>query len=283
MFRDVLVSKQNPDGGWPYVQGSSRTEPTVYAILALLALGENTAVERGLAWLRKHQLGDGGWAPQAGLDESTWVTSLVAMLPPERLGESVHRRAIRWLLGNEGRETTVSNRLREWLLGNPASPEQEFPGWPWVPGTAAWVGPTSLAILALEQEHRRRASSEVASRITAGRNFLLRRVCAGGGWNHGSVRALGYESQPYPETTGVALTALRGVKTPEVMQSLQLAREFLKQCRSADAYNWLRLGLLAHGALPPSIDAPPEITYRTLTEQSLALVVSAAQKGYRLL
>ena len=37
MSPDVLAGKQNPDGGWPYGRGSSWTEPTVYAILAMLA------------------------------------------------------------------------------------------------------------------------------------------------------------------------------------------------------------------------------------------------------
>ena len=45
-------------------------------------------------------------------------------------------------------------RIRMWLLGVPQMPEHEFPGWPWIPGSAAWVGPTSLAILALEKEMR---------------------------------------------------------------------------------------------------------------------------------
>src|SRR5947207_15969319 len=83
---DLLLSKQNRDGGWPYVRGTSWTEPTVYAVLALAAAGEHSAAGRGLNWLRARQLRDGGWPPQAGFDESNWVTALVALLPPELLG-----------------------------------------------------------------------------------------------------------------------------------------------------------------------------------------------------
>jgi hypothetical protein len=277
-----LVSKQNRDGGWAYTGGSSWTEPTVYAVLALLAAGEKDAAERGLAWLRKRQLSDGGWAPQSGLDDSTWVTSLVALLPPETLGETAHQRAIQWILRTEGRETTAGYRLREWLLGNSRSPEQEFAGWPWITGTAAWVGPTSLAILALDKEQRRKPSSGIRERIEEGRRFLLRRMCGEGGWNHGSVRALGYESHPYPETTGMALAALRGVAERQVPLSIEMAHRFLRECRSADACNWLRLGLLAHGALPAGYCPPAEIAYRTLTETSLDLLAAEAQKGREL-
>src|SRR5437899_1067356 len=86
MSVDVLLAKQNRDGGWPYVRGASWTEPTVYAVLALLAAGENPAAKRGLDWLRARQLPDGGWPPQSGFDESNWVTALAALLSPEQLG-----------------------------------------------------------------------------------------------------------------------------------------------------------------------------------------------------
>ena len=275
----IVLRKQNPDGGWPYVRGVSWTEPTVYAVLALMAAGEMEPSRRGLAWLRERQLADGGWPPQSSVDESTWVTSLVALIPEEHLGPAVHSRAIAWLTSCKGEESRPIYRFREWLLGNPRSPEQEFPGWPWVPGTAAWVAPTSLAILALGKQQRRRPSATIGTRIEEGRRFLLKRMCRGGGWNHGSVRALGYESNPYPETTGMALAALRGVQASELSRAIPLARQFLAACRSADAMNWLRLGLMAHGQLDPGFRPLVSIAYRTLPETSLDLLVAEAQKG----
>ena len=134
--------------------------------------------------------------------------------------------------------------LRQWLLGNSALPSTNFPGWPWIPGAAAWVGPTSLAILALEKEiagvrcrdpaaHRRRPPLPAAA------------ACASnGGWNHGSVRALGYESTPYPETTGMALAALRGVRCTEKSTShCAWPQRFLGECRSADALQLAAAGI----------------------------------------
>ena len=278
MAIEILVGRQNRDGGWPYVRGSSWTEPTVYAVLALLAAGEMEPAQRGLRWIRAIGSPDGGWPPQAGVDQSTWVTALVALLPPEHLGATAHARAIAWLMATAGRESSATYRLREWLLGNPRLPEQEFPGWPWIPDAAAWVGPTSLAVLALEKEYRRRPLPAIRDRIDSGRRFLQARMCREGGWNHGSVRALGYESLPYPETTGMALAALRGVQSPATERSLPVARRFLGECRSADALNWLRLGLLAHGQLPAGYCHPVAVEERTLPDTSLGLLV-AEERG----
>jgi Prenyltransferase and squalene oxidase repeat len=279
MSIEIVVCKQNADGGWPYVRGTSWTEPTVYAVLASLAAGEMEPAKRGLNWLLARQLADGGWPPQAGVDESTWVTSLVALLPPEHLGSGVHARAIAWLMAAKGQESGATYRFREWLLGHARSPEQEFAGWPWIPGAAAWVGPTSLAILALDKEQRRRPTAAIRARLEEGRRFLLNRMCHEGGWNHGSVRALGYESSPYPETTGMALAALRGVRNPQLDRAVPVAQSFLAVCRSADALNWLRLGLLAHGQLQPGFRPSTPVAYRTLPDTSLNLLVAEAQKG----
>jgi hypothetical protein len=274
-----LIATQNPDGGWPYVRGGSWTEPTVYAVMALLDAGEMESARRGLGWLRSVQQSDGGFAPCRGIDQSAWVTSLVALLPEERLENGMHDRAIRWLLGTTGKETSAVYRLREWLLGNSIPAEQEFSGWPWVPDTAAWVTPTSLAILALEKENRRRPSSKARLRVEEGRHYLTSRMCQGGGWNHGSTRALGYESRPYPETTGMALAALRGCRAPQVQEAVGVARRFLAECRSADALNWLRLGLHAHGQMPAGFCPPAEVAYRTVPEKSVDVLVSAVEAG----
>lgn len=286
-----LVEQQNEDGGWPYCSprasrpplGGRRrswTEPTVYASLALLGAGETTAADKGLAWIRSAQRPDGGWPPQKGIDESSWATALVALLPPEQLGVEIHARSIAWLLATAGKESGLDYRLRQWLLGISRPADQQFPGWPWVRGAAAWVGPTSIAILALDKENRRRPSREIQKRIEAGRRFLLARMCGEGGWNHGSSRAAGYESSPYPETTGMALAALRGVASPQVDRSLRVALGFLDACRSADALNWLRLGLTAHGRLPKGFCPSVPVAYRTLPETSLALIVDRGSEVF---
>jgi len=125
----------------------------------------------------------------------------------------------------------------------------------------------------------RRPTAAIRRRIDEGRRFLLRRMCVGGGWNHGSVRALGYEATPYPETTGMALAALRGARGKEIDKALNVAAQFLGECRSADAMNWLRVGLLAHGRLPEGFGPPSQLVCRTLPEASLDMLVAGTRKG----
>jgi hypothetical protein len=281
MSIEALASRQNPDGGWSYLRGKSWTEPTAYAVMALLVAGEKEPAARGLRWLMAMQRRDGGWAPQAGVDQSTWVTGLVALLPAETIGNARHAGAVHWLMGTAGQETSFEYRLREWLLGNSTNQETEFEGWPWVPGAAAWVGPTAIALLALTKENSYKPSGAIRDRVESGRQFLLRRMCQGGGWNHGSARPLGYEGEPYPETTGMALTALRGVQSPKLASALSVARDFLAQCHSADAFNWLRLGLLAHLELPAGSCRPPDLTCRTIPEIALDGLL-ASEEGHRI-
>jgi hypothetical protein len=215
------------------------------------------------------------------VDQSTWVTALVGLLPAELLGAAVYERTIGWLVSISGEESSRVHRLRSWLLGNRLQ-KRESEAWPWMPGTAAWVGPTCVSILALEKARRRIASPEIPRRVQEGREFLLSRMCREGGWNHGSSYVLGVDASPYPETTGIALAAMRGVQSEKVEQSIRTAGAFLKDCRSADALNWLRLGLLAHNRLPAGYTPPAEITRRTLLEASLDLLIAQVQKGQAL-
>jgi len=278
MSIQILVSKQNHDGGWAYVRGASWTEPTVYAVLALLAAGETEAARKGLGWLRSQQLPDGGWPPQTGFDESTWVTALAALVPSELLGSTAHGRAIEWVMKTTGEESTFTYRLRRWLLGN-SLPWRAPAAWPWVPGTAAWVGPTSISVLALDKENMSRRSPAIATRIAEGRNFLLQRGCPAGGWNHGAPQVYGCDGLPYPETTGIALAALRGVRSGQTQKGLEVARKFLTESRSADALNWLRLGLIAHNQLPASYCRPADVACRTLIETSVDMLVAGTPNG----
>ena len=263
-----LVHAQNPDGGWPYRRGSSWTEPTV---LALLALTGHPACARGYQWLHDRQRRDGGWAPQSAVDKTTWVTSLVALLAPDRVGAQRHSQAVAWILSQTGANSTFWYRVRGRMLGERSS--EENPGWPWFPGTAAWVTPTSLAILALRKLNQHRP--EIEARIDHGHRFLLARACSDGGWNHGSARALGYEGLSYPETTGAALLALAGV--PNLARSVAAGDRHWQECRSAEAAAWLKLGLLAQGHKTEGW--PAQASPWNVRDTALCVIAGRAEQG----
>lgn len=274
-----LISRQNPDGGWPYRKGgSSWTEPTVFALLAQLS-GQSGApsVERGFAWLRATQRRDGGWSPCPAITESTWVTAMPALLPAEILGVTHHASAIEWLLGQSGQETSLAFRIRNQLLGNSAGLPEANKGWPFFPGAAAWVTPTAMSILALEKARRRRNSNNIQRRIEIGRQFLLDRIGKDGGWNYGRSNVLGVEAPSYPETTGQALLALGEVESARLRKTLNAAQEQARNCQSAEALSWLQLGLQAHGIV--AVAPARRLVCRSLMDSALWILAQAAQRG----
>jgi hypothetical protein len=262
-------TRQNGDGGWPYGRGVSWTEPTVYVLLAQAAASEGAASSedaviagvraqpdresflKGAKFLGSIARKDGGYSPQPGVEESTWVTALVALLPEDALSERQRRQAIDWLAARAGQESDWRYRLKQRMNGN----KDEFPrGWPWFPGAAAWVIPTSFGILAFERALRGQdaLSGVLRERVADARTFLLGRMCADGGWNHGANRALGRDGDSYPETTGIALLALHEVAgdqaaAPQIERAKAAARKHLTTCRTAEGIAWLRMGLGAHG------------------------------------
>jgi hypothetical protein len=272
-----LLESQNPDGGWPYQRGGpSWTEPTAYALLALMAEGSVVEpVNKGLRWLNAAQLPDGGWGPQPGVRQSTWVTAVATLLGPAAFGGDAYRRGIAWIVQSSGEDTGFLIRVRQVLTGSAPGGD---PGWPWFAGTSAWVTPTALSMLALRKAGRCAASPQILARLDMGASYLLAHACSDGGWNHGAARALDYDARSYPETTGVALLALSGKDTPAVRKACRWAQGQLPSCRASEAESWLRLGLLAHGQLPANAPLPARPP-RTIQNAALALLASAAATG----
>jgi len=268
-------TRQNGDGGWAYSRGCSWTEPTVFVLLAQAATApDRDSFQRGKEFLRSIARGDGGWSPQPGVEESTWVTALVALLPEEAVNGQQRRQAIDWLKAKTGRESGWRYKLQQRLNGN----KDEFPdGWPWFPDTAAWVIPTSLGILAFERALRRSPAGqdELQERVQAGKKFLLNRMCADGGWNHGANKALGRDGDSYPETTGIALLALHAERSsPQIERARAAARKHLATCRTSEGIAWLRMGLAAHGENPVAAFEPIQ---RTNLDAALMALASAAR------
>ncbi len=268
-----LLAAQNPDGGWGYRGGSSWTEPAAYALLALDGQPDaGPACDRGRRFLAGNQRADGGFAPRPSVEESTWVTAL-AILAGSVTGEP-GRRAVEWLVSESGEESGFIYRLRAWMNSTrPQAMQEGLPGWSWYPGTAAWVVPTSLTILALEKIQRRYPDPRIRRRIDQGRRFLLAHTCEDGGWNHGSTRSLGFQAVSYPETTGIALLALHGKDQAPVAK----AEEHFRNCRSLEGLSWLQLGLMAQGRPAPAL--PEDVHARTLLDTALAILAARAREG----
>src|SRR5579885_1078218 len=226
-----LLRLQNSDGGWGFHGGGSWTEPTCFALLALSTAGiaDSESNRRAVSWLSSRQQSDGGWAPRAGVNQSTWVTALALLLPHDLIPPPRIQRAAHWVASQTGKESSFIYRLRMRLLNVP-SQGPVFDGWAWYPGAAAWVTPTALSILAMEKFARITGSSAWHDRIEQGRSFLLSRRCRDGGWNHGSTAALGYDSDSYPETTGVALLALHDSRAPGLDAAESTAIRHLEKC-----------------------------------------------------
>lgn len=270
-----LAKRQNSDGGWGYTNRSSWTEPTSLALIALNTTGEfRSECARGAEWLRTHQREDGGWPPNPDVEQSTWVTAAVLLVPEMRSFAGLHR-AITWVVKRSGRESTVIERLRRLLLGSQAEVGEGTIGWPWFPDTAGWVTPTVFSMLALRAVSK--DVLDVRDRIAEGQRFLLARTCADGGWNHGSAKALGYAATSYPDTTGQALLALHGVSHARLQHASDLAVRQLSTVRSSEAASWLQLGLLAQGRSPAEPALP--VVCRTTTAFALRMIAVAARKN----
>lgn len=282
-YSEDLLRLQNASGGWGYHRGASWAEPTCLALLALSSNGtlSGSEVHQTLEWLRGCQRPDGGIAPRPSVAESAWQTALALLLPPDFAGNAIDRkRAADWVLAQSGRESGWVYRLRLWMLGEKSDIGLRYDGWPWYPGAAAWVSPTALSLLALAKLTKQGfLEPKLKDRFAQGQAFLLDRRCRDGGWNHGSTKALGYDSDSYPETTGMALLALHGVTDAAVTKGLERAEQQIRVVRSAEAQSWLRLGLVAHGRKPTVTLIPPR---DGTMELALALLASSAEAGRNL-
>jgi hypothetical protein len=199
------------------------------------------------------------------------VTSLCVLNPD--LDPASRDRGATWLLGLTGRNATWARKLFGPFVGMPPI-DLETPGFPWIPGAAAWTIPTALAILAL----RRRAAAvrqEARDRIGWAQEFLASRVCGDGGWNYG-VPGEGNTRPSYPDTTGVALLALYGSKLNVLSKAMERGEAMLAGCRSREAAAWLRMGLFSHGGRITPMNEDPG---RTTTEIALQIIEAEALRG----
>ena len=252
---DYLAGAQNPDGGWGYLPGkSSWLEPTVYALLALHPSEVHRRVfERGWQLARSWQLPSGAWKPARQVSEPHWTTSLAITLHAVRgVHDAAFHKGVSWLLSVKGVEGGALSRIAGLFTSSLVEFDASLVGWPWLPDTSSWVEPTSQALLALKMaaKHvnaKHVNNDELRSRTAMAERMLLERRCHDGGWNYGNRKVYGVDLLCYPETTAIALIGLKGVPSPHLAGSLQLAARLCAESRSPLARAWLTIALQSHG------------------------------------
>jgi len=263
----VLRNTQNPDGGWGYFAGkSSWLEPTAYAALALA--GE-PAADRAWKLLSSWQLPDGSWKPAAGVQVSSWGTSLCATIAMVRdeWGQPLQN-GVKWLVGSSGVESGWLNVVAARLRLVRQERDVALKSWPWKPGNSGWVEPTVHALVALKQASSKISSGELRGRVQMGEAQLMDVRSRDGGWNYGSPAALGVDLPSYPETTALALLALQGYD--DLGKAFDLARRQMGETPSPMARAWLTIAMRLHGVKPGELNGDPQSDLMITAIEALA-------------
>ncbi len=258
----ALLVESCQNGWWPYAPGSDPSlEATVWCALALK---DQPAVVRLVHdFLLQAQNKDGGWSTTPGAGSSDWNTACALIALDELTKgrqEAVGSQAAKirqalaagsnYLIDHRANPHSLLAGLFLILVKGPAS--RDYPrGWAWTPDTFNWVEPTSYAMLALARTARlmppeRLKQANAAIRLAA--DYLLKHICAGGGWNYGNNVMLGTHLSAYATTTAAALAALAPFKSKlDLSQSLSLMRATARQMNTPMALSLSTLALDLHG------------------------------------
>ncbi len=255
---EALRSGQNSDGGWGYFpRKQSWLEPTAYALLATHGRPEHAgAVAKAWSLVKSWQRKDGSFRPAPDVDVSCWATALVVTLWIAR-GEldAGFDRAVGWLAGTAGNESTWLRRTVVRLSGADTGRDLRWQGWPWIPGTASWVEPTAHTLVALKKASALVEDDRLAQRIAHGERDILGVRCRDGGWNYGNRSVYRVDLPSYPETTAVALLGLQGWNPTDLAGAIQAAERLASGPVSPLARAWLAIVLRVYGINLP--EQPP--------------------------
>ncbi|MGZ8949787.1 MAG: prenyltransferase/squalene oxidase repeat-containing protein [Candidatus Aminicenantales bacterium] len=236
-LKERLLSFSRPDGGLPYYRGGlSSTEPTLLAALALFAIGVPVEPPKPLlSWALALQNTDGSLSVDPGhRGQGLWLTAHAAIVFHHYGLEENLKRAQDFLLSLKS--VTILNDVR-------IKQDNTLAGWPWVPGTFGWVEPTAWSLIALNL-----SGQAGHARAVEGRKLLLDRRIPSGGWNYGNPGLDDKELLPFWDTTGLALTSLRGqVDIDRVRPSLDLVEKRQDKIESLCGLAWAVIGLQAYG------------------------------------
>ncbi len=271
-----LRTVQNDDGGWGYFPGKqSWLEPTCYALLACYQdPASSAAFQKGYQLVRSWQQPDGAWRPNAAILQPCWATALCLTLAhTTNARDEAWLRGLTWMVATKGSEGGWVERAAAIIRPKIVEYDRRYKGWPWVPSSTSWVEPTAHALVALRKAQSLPAAAAVpglVARIQEAESMLCDRRSTDGGWNYGNRKVLGEDLPSYPETTGIALLGLQGVRRPEVERGLACARRYWDQTRSPLAKAWLTIALRNHGQ-----DIPAPATTSTAFHDILITALEA--------
>jgi hypothetical protein len=204
---DFLLQSQNADGGWSYRANAasvSYVESTAAVLLALPDTAERARM-RGIDFLLSIQHADGGWGIASIDSESGWMTAWAIRALVDLNASNAVERGCQWLFTTEGiRIEDPIDRAENYRM---LKIDSTLRGWPWQSGDAAWVHPTSLAMLALIA-----AGHGEHSRVADGATYLFDRAAPNGGWNIGNPWMIDKQIPATIQDTAVALQAFRALK-----------------------------------------------------------------------
>jgi len=276
----ALYENGLPDGGFGLRPGGEfRPDSTAWAIIAMAAGFGEDKVAPACGRLCHAQQADGRVPLFPGHPDVVWPTALAAIawaLARERTKELA--RACDFLVAHSERRTDDDP-------SGPVSHAQAARGWPWVLNSYSWVFPTGSALLALNLAGRSghvRASEAV--------DVLLERQLRGGGWNYGNAESFGQALRPFPDTTGLALSALAGHATAAaVARSLDYLESEARRVRTPWSLGWALLGLSSWDKRPQSaddwidksLDRQQRLGSYDTNALAVLLTASAARRGLR--
>jgi hypothetical protein len=255
----MLRGAQNSDGGWGFHPGgSSRVEPTCWALKALMSLqsrrdSDGHAITRALSFLTGAQLPDGSWPSTSEEKNGCWVTSLACwVLSGAREGKYSQTIAsgLTWICDDWPRDSSWWQRMLRKLSSGARHSRQndKYRGWGWTPGTSSWVEPTAFALLALENQSSVQLPSSAQKRRKLGEALLYDRMCPGGGWNCGNPEVYGVAGEPLIIPTTWALLALRHYpERRENIESLAWMEKIVPSIQAPGSYALASLCLAAYG------------------------------------
>jgi hypothetical protein len=241
-----LLDNRLPDGGFAlHPGGEFRPDATAWAVIAL-ALGgmARDKLASSCGRLAEVQQPDGRLALFPAHPDVVWPTAVAAIawaLAGERQKERA--RACDFLVRQSERRPPADPSA-------PARRTSSAHGWPWVLNSYSWVFPTACALIALDLSGRS-GDARTGEAIAV----LLDRQLKAGGWNYGNVESFGQALRPFPDITGVALSALAGhCSRDAVARSLEYLESEARRIRTPWSLGWALVGLSSWGNRPEGAD-----------------------------